>query len=245
MIGVASRKREACSLLVGESGEQAAAHRWRPSAIARDQGEGLRRPDAERRATAQPVRRSSLVVLDAGLVADGRAAPQRLGAEQHQAVEEEEDRRPSGGEANSERSGCSSSRPSSPPGSCRRTSSQPSFASAVLGIDVAVAQRAAESPDDAHPVAAEEAGSRTQRGRAVGRDQEASGSSRRSGGCPSRSTLRQDRRCARGSRSGRARRLPWSRPRTIAWKYEDRIHAGALGRGAEERASWRAIRKRT
>src|SRR5262245_57122909 len=84
------QKGEPGRLLVREPCEEAAAHACPGPREPRDQGQGLRGPDAERLTEGESPG-DVLVVLDPGLVANRGAATERLGAEQQQAVDEEEE----------------------------------------------------------------------------------------------------------------------------------------------------------
>ena len=176
---------EAGGVLVGEPGEQAAAHRRARAREAGDQRERLRGADAERAAPAQRAgdRASSRVARargrDRARAGAARSAPNSIRPLRNRKIAAD------CGEAKTLRSGCSSSRPSSPAGIVPTTSSQPSFASVSSG---AISRSRSERPrplHDPHPVAPEEPEQHERRGE-VGGDQEASGSSRRSGGCSSR-----------------------------------------------------------
>ncbi len=76
----------------------------------------------------------------------------------------------------------------------------------VVGGDLAPCERAPETAHDAHPVAPEEARATRSRSRGASRSG-TSGSTDRSGGCPSRRSSGGSR-CARGSRWGTARSRP-------------------------------------
>src|SRR5215210_1511814 len=227
MIGVASRKakRAASSL---ESPARSATPHARPGAReSRDQREGLGGADPDRVAEAQPAG-EVLVVLDAPLVARWGAAPERLGAEQHQPVDEQEDRRGlCRGEEGPQRV---LEQQAEEPRGDRPDHQQPAqLRVGVLGVDEAVAQRAAEALHDADPVPDEEQ-QQDEGGGAVGGDQEAQevvvvlvdvpAEDAREHHAVAEARDREELGDALWPRLeiGKSSETPWSSPRTIAWK---------------------------
>ena len=202
MIGVASRKakRAASSLERPESRPplMLAPDRDRPGISASAWAVPI--PTASRKLRLRAITSSE---LDALPRADRGPTPERLGAEQHQPVDEEEDRGGLGrGEESSQR--VLEQQAEQPRGN-RPDDEQPAeLCAGVVRGDVAVAKRATEAFQDPNPVLEEEEKEDDAPSRS-GWQPGSSGSSRRSGGCPSRRCAGA-RRCARGSRSGRARR---------------------------------------
>src|SRR5581483_12516624 len=107
--------------------------------------------DGERLPPADRARDPRVVVL----LRSRRAPPQRLGAEEEQAVEREEDARVL--RRGEELAEVVLQRQSEDPGRDRADDEQPAELRVAVGADLTVAQRTAEPLDDPDPVAPEEA----------------------------------------------------------------------------------------
>ena len=210
------QEREPGRVLVREPDQEAAAHRRARAREARDERDRLGGAHADRLPPAGAL--GDVAVAVGVAVGLARCAPpQPLGAVEHDAVQDQEERRRLG--RREHRLQLVLQQQPEDAGRDRADDDQPAQpAVGVLGRDLALGERPPHARDDAHPVAPEEPEQHDRR-RQVRRHEEGDEVVVVLVDVPPEHA-RRDRRSDPGSRSGTARRRPAAGRARSAWPYE-------------------------